>query len=90
MIRALAGEPVGEFDGVDTSRYDPPPPPPRPTRQPGAIPGSTVPQLNGSSRRYGRATRGRAGINSRQPDRRIPRSATVFGATETLGFPSIR
>ncbi len=41
--RALAGEPVEEFEGVDTSRYDPPPPPPRPARQPGAG-GSTVPQ----------------------------------------------
>ncbi|CAN5669777.1 PBP1A family penicillin-binding protein [soil metagenome] len=41
--RALSDEPVEEFEGVDTSRYDPPPPPPRPARQPGAG-GSTVPQ----------------------------------------------
>jgi membrane peptidoglycan carboxypeptidase len=44
MTRALEGEPSEEFEGVDTSRYEPPPPPPRPTQQPGAVPGSTVPQ----------------------------------------------
>lgn len=42
--RVLAGKPAGEFEGVDTSRYDPPPPPPRPARRPGAVPGATVPQ----------------------------------------------
>lgn len=44
MSRALAGKPSEEFEGVDTSRYAPPPPPPRPTRQPGAVPESTIPQ----------------------------------------------
>ncbi len=45
MSRALAGEPAEEFEGVDTSRYEPPPPPPRPARQPGTVlPGATNPQ----------------------------------------------
>ena len=42
MTRALAGKPTEAFEGVNASRYDPPPP--RPTRQPGAVPGNTVPQ----------------------------------------------
>ena len=43
MSRVLAGKPVKEFEGVDTSRYDPPPPSPRPARQPG-VGGDTIPQ----------------------------------------------